>query len=272
MADVGNLLRENYIFIGWKSSIDGTIYGKDQTFAMPKEDVILTAQWKSIVHTVTFDSKGGNTVAPYKDVLHNSTVLQPANPTKKNLNFKGQWYLKDGTVWKFSTTKVTTDVTLYANWTATVKFDSNGGSKVSSITVDEGSKITKTVPTRKGYTFKGWYIDESLKKEWNFKNGVTGHMTLHAKWKENSEGEDVTTRDPANPDEIETDEDGNIIINGTTAPHDKDKETTQGNGGGDDGTPTTGDTSPVFIIVIAAVACGALIILLLVGKNKKDEK
>ncbi len=61
-----------------------------------------------------------------------------------------------------------------------ITFDSNGGSKVSSIVVKENSLIEKpTNPKREGYTFVGWYYN---KKIYDFNTKVTKNMTLKAKW------------------------------------------------------------------------------------------
>ena len=53
------------------------------------------------------------------------------------------------------------DITLYAYWkkvTFTVKFDSNGGSACSPITVKDGDTLPDLpTPTKSGYYFLGWY-------------------------------------------------------------------------------------------------------------------
>ncbi|WP_243394316.1 Ig-like domain-containing protein [Bifidobacterium parmae] len=65
----------------------------------------------------------------------------------------------------------------------TVTFDSNGGSAVATQTVDSGSVATSpTAPTRSGYTFGGWYSDAKLTTKYDFNSGVTGNITLYAKW------------------------------------------------------------------------------------------
>jgi uncharacterized repeat protein (TIGR02543 family) len=64
----------------------------------------------------------------------------------------------------------------------TVKFDSDGGTEISSQTVDKGSKASKPDdPTKVGYTFDGWYLANGT-EEYNFDNGVTSDITLTAKW------------------------------------------------------------------------------------------
>ena len=80
---------------------------------------------------------------------------------------------------------------MYAKWTEipkyTVKFESNGGNEVDSITqVRENTTITEpSAPTRDGFTFDGWYKDNNFQEKWNFKTDVvTAETTLYAKWTE----------------------------------------------------------------------------------------
>ncbi|SFC84886.1 InlB B-repeat-containing protein [Clostridium uliginosum] len=66
-----------------------------------------------------------------------------------------------------------------------VTFDSNGGSKVSSI---NGVKSGKTIdlpdePTKDGYKFDGWYKDDDdFEKEFTEDTKVRADIKLHAKW------------------------------------------------------------------------------------------
>lgn len=64
--------------------------------------------------------------------------------------------------------------------TYTVKFDSDGGSEIKPVTVEDGGKVTKPEdPTRTGYTFKGWFNGDT---EYDFEKAVTADITLKAKW------------------------------------------------------------------------------------------
>ncbi len=67
----------------------------------------------------------------------------------------------------------------------TVTFDTDGGSAVSSVTVNKGDKLTEpTAPTKDGYEFVGWY-KEGMTEQWNFETDtVSDNLTLYALWNE----------------------------------------------------------------------------------------
>ena len=65
----------------------------------------------------------------------------------------------------------------------TVTFDSQGGSLVASQTVAHGETARiPTAPSRIGYSFGGWYTDESLETAYDFSTPVLHDLTLFAKW------------------------------------------------------------------------------------------
>src|SRR5690554_2410507 len=72
----------------------------------------------------------------------------------------------------------------------TINFDSNGGSEVSSIKTDGTSSITlPNDPIKDGYSFAGWYWDNSTFRDLFTVNsllerGISGNLTVYAKWNE----------------------------------------------------------------------------------------
>ncbi len=65
----------------------------------------------------------------------------------------------------------------------TVDFDSNGGTRVKSQTVEEGSRAKRPEdPTKTGYTFEGWYLDLDDDEEFDFNTKIKEDITLEAKW------------------------------------------------------------------------------------------
>lgn len=151
------------------------------------DNITLYAKWEINEYTVTFNVNGGTgTVAP-QTVEYNQSATKPTQTITKtgyHLKANEEWKKEDGTVWNFTTSKVTDDITLYANWeinTYTVTFQVNGGSAVQAQTVEHGKKVTKPAdPTREGWTFGGWNLNGSA---YNFETAtVTGDITLSAVW------------------------------------------------------------------------------------------
>lgn len=67
-----------------------------------------------------------------------------------------------------------------------IKYNLNGG-KNNKKNPSSYFNTTKTIklknPTKKGYTFKGWYTDKRYKKKVTaIKKGSSGKKTLYAKW------------------------------------------------------------------------------------------
>jgi len=135
------------------------------------------------VSTTTFDSQGGSAVAPITAPV--GTDLTLTTPTKTGYDFDG-WFTaaSDGTQVTSPYTTVVGGATLYAQWsqvtTATVTFDSQGGSAVSPVTVNNGDTIaTSPTTTQLGYVFDGWYDGSNLVP---FPYTVNGDVTLTAHW------------------------------------------------------------------------------------------
>ncbi|HBJ77289.1 MAG TPA: hypothetical protein DDY68_05910, partial [Porphyromonadaceae bacterium] len=103
-----------------------------------------------------------------------------------------------------------------------VAFDSQGGSKVDTIGVKNGEKVTKpTDPTWENHTFLGWYNvkkDTTASNRWNFEvNTISKDTTLYAFWKENGGGSTSVQSISLNPTskEIGVDETFDIAVSFT---------------------------------------------------------
>ena len=157
--------RKGYTFKGWDKEIPET---------MPAENITVKAQWGINQYTITFDTNGGNEIAPITQD-YGTEITTPDNPTRKGYTFKG-W---DKEIPK---TMPAENMTVKAQWEInqyTITFDTNGGSEIAPITQDYGTEITAPDnPTRKGYTFKGWdkEIPETMPAE---------NMTVKAQWEIN---------------------------------------------------------------------------------------
>lgn len=116
---------------------------------------------------------------------------EPAAPSKENHTFAG-WYNGDE---KFDfdadTTNAPNVLELVAKWEKskyTVKFVSDHGS-FKDQTIEHGKPIDTdklTIPTVEGYTFDGWYADDTRTIEFNFSTPITSNTTVYAKWEKNA--------------------------------------------------------------------------------------
>ena len=116
---------------------------------------------------------------------------EPAAPSKENHTFAG-WYNGDE---KFDfdadTTNAPNVLELVAKWEKskyTVKFVSDHGS-FKDQTIEHGKPIDTdklTIPTVEGYTFDGWYADDTHTKEFDFSTPITSNTTVYAKWEKNA--------------------------------------------------------------------------------------
>jgi uncharacterized repeat protein (TIGR02543 family) len=160
-----NPTRKGYTFKGWDKEIPET---------MPAENITVKAQWGINQYTITFDTNGGNEIAPITQD-YGTKITAPDKPTRKGYTFKG-WDKE------IPETMPADNITVKAQWEInqyTITFDTNGGSEIAPITQDYGTEITAPDnPTRKGYTFKGWdkEISETMPAE---------NMTVKAQWEIN---------------------------------------------------------------------------------------
>lgn len=116
---------------------------------------------------------------------------EPAAPSKENHTFAG-WYNGDE---KFDfdadTTNAPNVLELVAKWEKskyTVKFVSDHGS-FKDQTIEHGKPIDTDkliIPTVEGYTFDGWYADDTRTKEFDFSTPITSNTTVYAKWEKNA--------------------------------------------------------------------------------------
>lgn len=116
---------------------------------------------------------------------------EPAAPSKENHTFAG-WYNGDKPFdFDADTTNAPNVLELVAKWEKskyTVKFVSDHGS-FKDQTIEHGKPIDTdklTIPTVEGYTFDGWYADDTRTKEFDFSTPITSNTTVYAKWEKNA--------------------------------------------------------------------------------------
>jgi len=66
---------------------------------------------------------------------------------------------------------------------ATVSFDTDGGTAIADQTVRVGAKAEKPAdPTKSGYTFAGWYKEDTFTTVFDFDDAITADTTIYAKF------------------------------------------------------------------------------------------
>ncbi len=192
--------RKGYTFNGWntKANGKGTAYAdKADGSTLTKTNgssVTLYAQWKKKNYTITYNLNSGTNSKdnPAKYNIETATITLQ-NPTRKGYTFKG-WYIDSNYKNQIKQIKKgsTGNKTLYAKWskksyTITYNLNSGTNSKDNPAKYNIGTATIKLKnPTRKGYTFKGWYTDSNYKNQIKqIKKGSTGNKTLYAKWSAN---------------------------------------------------------------------------------------
>ena len=202
--------RPGYDFVGWyadakfKKAANLTIKSGStgaKTF-YPK--------WKAHKYTVVFD----NNDASYPEtepssgtmkaqtLIYGSTAKLTANAFKKTYYTMTGWNTEpDGSGKTFTnqmakanvTTENGAEVKLYAQWAPTnykITYKLNSGALSGeykkTYTHFDTEAVVLPTPTRKGYTFQGWYTDSKFKassKITEIPAGSSGNKTVYAKWK-----------------------------------------------------------------------------------------
>ncbi len=108
--------RTGHTFAGWYK--DAT-YQNQWNFATDRvtANITLYAKWTINTYTVTFNPKGGDSVAS-QSIPYGGKVTEPSAPTFLNYTFDG-WFKEFSciNVWNFTTDTVTANITLHAKWT-----------------------------------------------------------------------------------------------------------------------------------------------------------
>ena len=176
-----------YAFNGCPSSMTVTYSGsKTQWDKIKGKDELLNIPLVCNKLEATFNPDNGESISP-QTIDRGEKFKEPAKPSKENHTFAG-WYNGDEE-YNFSTVP-TDDVTLVAKWTAK-------DYEVSFITEHSDAPTSQNVPyngtatdpgklTEEGYTFIGWYTDDTRTKEFDFSTPITGDTKVYAKWEKNA--------------------------------------------------------------------------------------
>ena len=193
--------RTGYTFVGWFDT--SATSGGTQATTTTKVTGTKTwyARWSINSYTFTFDKNGGNTPSAttitkeYNTAVGTLPTCTRSADNTYTYTFAG-WFdtsASSGGTQLTTTTKVTSNKTWYARWTATYKdytvtWNGNGGTPSKSSSSFHYNDALGTLPTatRTGYTFKGWSTSANGSVNVSTTTKVTSNVTYYAIWQINS--------------------------------------------------------------------------------------
>ena len=169
----------SYKFRTWNPSI--TMVTKDITYEADFEEIAKT-------YKIEFEENGGNQILDTVYSCGSKMTLPTA--VKNGYTFLG-WTLSNDTSDKNYITIINEDdfgdKTLYAKYEITIyniSYELDGGTNGANVpiyTIED--LITLKDATKKGYTFKGWYLESAFENKIdNIEKGSIGNKTLYAKF------------------------------------------------------------------------------------------
>jgi uncharacterized repeat protein (TIGR02543 family)/LPXTG-motif cell wall-anchored protein len=185
--------RAGYTFDGWfTAQTGGTKYGS--TSSPLDGNLVVHAQWTRDPFTVTYEEHGGTTVSD-SEFVSGGTVTLPAKPTRAGYTFDG-WFTAQtgGTKYGSTSSPLDGNLVVHAQWTQisantvfTVTYEEYGGTTVPNTTFVSGGTVTLPAdPTRAGYTFDGWFTEETDGTRFNSTFSPTDeNVVVHAQWTQN---------------------------------------------------------------------------------------
>lgn len=180
--------KENHTFAGWYNGDEKFDFDADTTNA--PNVLELVAKWDINKYTVKFVSDHGSfadqTIEHGKPIETDKLTI----PEVEGYTFDG-WYTDDTRTKEFDFTKpITSNTKVYAKWTAKdyeVSFITEHGDAPASQNVKfNGTATDPGTLTAEGYTFDGWYTDDTYSTEFDFTKPIKSNTTVYAKWEKNA--------------------------------------------------------------------------------------
>ena len=209
-----------YTFLGWYTLPDGG--ERVTSVEIPAGDTVLYAHWRMSIdeeggsggseidgriYAIVFrdNYEGGGVTTVYKIIgTFETTVTVAGEPVTIQFHFPEVWpndpYRPGYTFLGWSTSPTNgiveytkedplphEDITLYGVWQPneyTITWDANGGQYTTTNTQYYAEVVDPPLnnPTRTGYSFGGWYMDQNGNQEILSDLKVSGDQTFYAKW------------------------------------------------------------------------------------------
>lgn len=179
-------------FKGWYYDLTTETALTTKTYANKKliADIEVYAKFDVIEYLINYNLDGGTNDVnnPTRYTIHDQDIVLN-DAQKTGYNFDG-WFTESSYTNNIETINIANlqEYNLFAKFTInqyTISFNANGGTLVNSITQDYNTLVSEPVaPTKEGYIFDGWYIDNNtFINNFNFTTMPAGDVELHAKWK-----------------------------------------------------------------------------------------
>lgn len=174
-------IKDHFVFKGWFLNKELT---KPCVFPLTiNENTTLYAKWNNMFN-VNFYSRG--TKVDSVEIENGTKLEKPKDPALSELTFDG-WYLdEDCTLRCMFPITINQETNIYLKWNAVFTFESNGGTTILPITYKYGqTTVAPTDPTKKYFTFKGWYENAKFEGEpFTFNTPATKSTKLYAKYEQ----------------------------------------------------------------------------------------
>ena len=214
LTDAPSFTYNHYHIEDWYKNYDastGTYTNKLTSVTVDTNPFTLYAKWTPNPTIINYDLSAAGATMPSSLYYPGDVVAQPADPVVPGYAFLG-WYADPSyitafnwgeQVWYSEVGATTTspydseNVTVYAQFESynnKIVFRSNGGEAVDPVSVaglSAGDSVTLPTPVRTGYTFNGWYLNESLTGTAlqaganSLPASLVGGGILYAKWTPN---------------------------------------------------------------------------------------
>jgi uncharacterized repeat protein (TIGR02543 family) len=173
--------RAEHAFVGWFTAATGGTQITQATVI--NGDMTAFAHWTQDIYTVTLNANGGTVSQASLQIPGGQSASLPI-PARDHHTFDGWFTSASGGSRVDSSTTITGNMTVFAQWTRivrTITLDANGGSvSPGTLSINSGDNIgTLPTPVREHFNFDGWFNGGS---QVSSSTNVIVDMILTAQW------------------------------------------------------------------------------------------
>ncbi len=189
--------RDEYVFDGWYLdklfSTSSEVKPNSYLTKEITEDINVYAKFVSKssvndVYAVVFETNGGSEVDMQAYNYGATLDKTKIETTRSDYEFLG-WYLdKDLAIkWDIEYDRIRKNIVLYAKWNVngfSINYELDGGinNSLNKYAVKEDEVLKLYAPSKVGYIFDGWYLDNTFSEEYVGDENLTKDLTLYAKF------------------------------------------------------------------------------------------